>query len=268
MKTKLLAACAALMIAAGGGEAVASNITPYYLFDGEAGRAVIIENGVVTGAFDIFNYGAAVAIGSTIWLGDRDDVGATEYTLDGLPTGNTGTGGSSFSQVLDGAYNGKGVNYGVLLGASSAVTVANADWSDQQVLFDLDEEAQGIAYDLATDHLFLVIGNQIVEYDLAGNLINAMTVGRGLDLVGLAYEQETDTLWAWDKMAGTLNQYRKDGLLLDSIEVDLSDTGVAFPYGGEMPVLAAPTAVPEPGTLALVAGSLLGLAWGRRRKAA
>ena len=83
--------------------ASASNIRPYYLTDGDSSVAYEITNGVVTNTFTTFRLGYPLAVRGTIWLGHRDDAGASEFSLAGVATGNVSAGGNAFSQLLDGA---------------------------------------------------------------------------------------------------------------------------------------------------------------------
>ncbi|MBS0360622.1 MAG: hypothetical protein JSR98_04525, partial [Proteobacteria bacterium] len=135
--------------------AAPAGATPYYLFDGDSQNAVEIDGGAVVNAFQTYSLGYPVAITNSIWLGQRDNQGAVQYNLDGTPTGLTATGGNVISQILDGTTDGTH-NYGVTCCTSqNLVTVANGDWTNQQTLFTISDNAGGIAYDSASGSLFV-----------------------------------------------------------------------------------------------------------------
>ena len=247
MKNRILA-LALMATAVTAAPAIASNITPYYLFNGDGSLGWQITNGVVTNTFSTFSIGYPVAIRSTIWLGHRDDVRAVEYTLGGVATGNTSVGGSAFSQLLDGA-TGFAANYGVeCCGGTNSVTVANADWSNQQVLFNLTSNGSGIAFDPSDSTLWISnFGGIITHYSLAGANLGTINLGTRF-MIGLAYESLTDTLWGFDRTTNNLVQFSRAGVVL--ADVDIPGFNPGNPFGGEMAFGA--TAVPEPVTLALL----------------
>lgn len=243
---------------------VAANAS-YFLFDGDAKRAVEIDGGRVVNAFDIQGLGYPVSITDTIWLGDRDNMGSVEYKLDGTPTGNTGVGVTPITQLLDGTTNGR-VNYGVTCcDGQNYVTVANLDWSEQSRLFSVDFEGAGIAYSSRSNSLFVSnFGTEIVQFSLEGQVLGSFDLGKSL--YGLAYQASSDTLWGWDAASQSLEQYTMDGKFVQGQRVDVVTFGITNPYGGEFAFAAA--AVPEPAAWAmfilgfgLVGGSM------RRRQA-
>ena len=249
------------VLALSAGAAQAGNITPYYLVDGDNARAVVIQDGAVVNSFAVPFRGYPIAINGTVWVGDRDNEGATEYTLGGTPTGNTGAGGAWLSQILDGTTDGTN-NFGVSCCDSQAVTIAATDWSNQSILFDLDYGANGIAYDPTTTSLFVsFFGGGIAQYDMQGNVLGLFMA----ELVGLAYEAATDTLWGWDPFASALVQYSKTGDLLETNPVDVAQYGLTNPFGGEMAASLA-VEVTEPASLALFGAGVIGLGLGRRRR--
>jgi hypothetical protein len=225
----------------------ADNITPYYLFDGDSNVGYRITNGKAT-AFDTFFLGYPAAIRSSIWLGERDDSFAREYSLDGSPTGATSSGGRHFSQLLDGTA-GRAHNFGVECCTSqNSVTIANSDWTSQRVLFDIPFDGSGIAYDGRTDTLYVSdeLSRAVHHYSLNGRLLDSFELNQVL--IGLAYEEVTDRFWGFNRTTHHLVAFNRAGTVLE--DIDIPGFAPSNPWGGEMPVGAAVT--PEPGSLLLL----------------
>lgn len=264
MTTALVMAGLTLALAA---PASASNIRPYYLADGDSSIAYEITNGVVTNTFTTFDLAYPLAVRGTIWLGHRDDASAAEFSLAGVATGATSVGGTNFSQLLDGA-TAPTRNYGVeCCGSPNSVTVANADWTNQQVLFNLpaNRNGQGILFDPTDSTLYVSSFDDtaIIQFDLDGNILNRFDLDQGL--VGLAYEDATDTFWGFNTTTDNLVQFNRAGVIL--ADVDIPNFNPSNPYGGEMPLGdLPPPAVPAPATLLLLGAALAGLGFARRRR--
>lgn len=232
----------------------------YFLADGDSNVLVEIQGTSVVNEYSTFSLGYPIAVRDSIWLGHRDDVGATEYDLSGNATGSTSVGGNAFSQLLDGA-SGVGVNYGVeCCGGINSVTIANSDWSNQQILFNLSQGGSGISYDPISDSLFIsTFGSTVFNYDLSGNLINSFNLTGSL--AALAYEGASDSFWAFDRISAGMVQFDRAGNTLDSFVV--SGLVNRNYWGGE--IAFGSVDVPEPSTLAILSLGILGLA-GRRKK--
>jgi len=242
----------------------AENITPYYLFDGDAFTGYKIANGTVT-TFKTFYPGYPVAIRDSIWLGERDDLGAREFTLNGTPTGRTTTGGNNFSQLLDGTA-GPSHNYGVeCCGGQNSVTVANSDWTGQRVLFNIPFNGSGIAYDSRTNSFYVSEEARpaVFHYSLGGELLDRFDLSQ--QLVGLAFEEATDTFWGFNRSTHNLVQFNRSGALLQ--DMDIPGFAPNNPWGGEMPIGASPTPTPEPASMLLFATGAALAYGGRWRRA-
>jgi hypothetical protein len=245
---RLALAAVALLVLGSAAFAVAQT-TPYYITAGDQQLMTVLQSGSTINTFAIPVGGYLLAIPNTVWVGHRADAGATQYTLGGTPTGNTSIGGNNFSQLLDGTTNGIN-NFGVeCCGTTNSVTIANLDWSNQAVPFNLPagREGVGIAFDPTTNHLFVGTSTgTLYEFDLTGNIINTFAVVLPINgLASLAYEAATDTLWS--ARVTTVFQLNKSGNLLQSFGIP----SLGNNFGGEMPLRG----IPEPSSLALLASA-------------
>lgn len=240
--------------------------TPYYLTDGDSSTMFIIQGGVLVDTVSTTLRAYPPAIRSTVWLGGRDDTGGVEYTLAGIPTGNTSVGNNAYTQLLDGTSDGQNNNYGIeCCGSPDSVIRANPDWSGSSTLFDLPSNTggSGIAYDTSAGTLFVsLFDGSVLEYSLAGDVLNTFAIPSVGGLAALAYEEVTDTLWALDRGNNELVQFSTSGSLLQSIAVPgFRPDNV---WGGEMSLAGDP--VPESSTLGAVFAALAALGFGAIRQ--
>lgn len=246
--------------------ATLAQTTPYYLTDGDSSTMFIIQGGALIDTVTTTSLAYPPAIRSTVWLGGRDDTGGVEYNLAGVPTGNTSVGNNAYTQLLDGTSDGQNNNYGVeCCGATDSVIRANPDWSGSSTLFDLPSNTggTGIAYDTSAGTLFVsLFDGSVVEYSLAGDVLNTFAAPSIGEFVGLAYEEVTDTLWGLDRGNNNLVQFSTSGSLLQTVSVPgFNPVNI---YGGEMPLAGDP--VPESSTLGAIFAALAALGFGAVRQ--
>ncbi|MEP6756977.1 MAG: hypothetical protein ABJA67_15840 [Chthonomonadales bacterium] len=246
----------------------------YYIIAGDDHIVNVVQGGFLQNTFVVPGSGGTasypIAITNSVWLGTRNSSGSNEFTLGGVPTGNTGTGSADLDQLLDGTTDGRGNNYGVQCCTSNGInniTKANFDWSGQSALFAVpnNEQGLGIAFDTLTNHLFVgTFSGNLFELGTDGTLYNTFTPGKALS--SLAYEQATDTLWSADNGGNTIHQISTTGVALQDIV--FPDITFGNNFGGEMAV-AGRSSVPEPGVATLAIGGLVtlsGLGFYRRRR--
>jgi hypothetical protein len=269
-----IAALAALGLSLLAGPASAQQ-TPFYIFDGDSQNGYIVQNGQMINNFTTaaVGIGYPVAVRNTVWLGDRDNNGAAEYTLGGVPTGNTSAGAGGFTQLLDGtgdAFNNFGIEWG---SNGDTVTVANQNWTGQTTLFNLPTTnvASSITVDTSAGVFYIGGFNDVLNvYTFEGTLLNSFNVAVSLDC--LAYEALTDTLWVAPNQGSQVVQLSKTGAILNTINV-VAGPGQTFTafgnnFGGEMPLSGGGgSAAPEPGSVAfaLLGISALGIVARRKR---
>jgi hypothetical protein len=232
--------------------AAAAQTSPYYITDGDAGTMWIVQNGAIQSTITTFTVGEAIAVRNTVMLCDYNEAEAREYTLAGVPTGNTFTGGATYSQLLDGTTDGVQYNYTIAWGSADPNPVLRFDlnWQNPTVLFNLPRgvDAMAITYDTSTGHLYIAFDNEDVirEFDLAGNELGSFDSGLGAGrLACLGYEAATDSLWVKFNSDGTIYNYSKGGTQLAAITVPglsgFNDWGGEFGAqggGANIPVLS------------------------------
>lgn len=224
-----------------------------------------LQTGAQNWSVTSFNLGYPLSVRETIWLGHRDNLdSAIEYSVaTGAPTGNSAAlSGDNQSQLLDGATDGT-FNYSVRF-PNSAVFRANGDWTNSTFLFNAPvggNTAFGITYDTSSSRLWLNAGGNLYRYSLAGveEFSFPHTGGNG----GIAFDNSNNTLWIVpNDPSADLLQYDTNGNFLSSLTALGRSSNV---WGAEIQFAA----IPEPGTIALIAGLAVtgGVgAWWRKRK--
>ncbi|MBY0400699.1 hypothetical protein K2X89_10415 [Myxococcota bacterium] len=213
--------------------------TSYYNTDGDASRMFIVSPSATATPVTTFSQAYPIAVRRTVLLGQIDEIQSREFTLAGAPTGLAFAGPQAFSQLLDGTTDGVQWNYGIeCCGPTDSVVRSSLMWTQSTRLFDLPGVlggGAGIAYDTRRNHLFVsVLGDLLIrEYDLVGRLQNTFAVfGVPGQLIGLAYDQGTDTLWGKTATGSTLYQFTRDGTLLKTVPV--AGLNPSNDFGGEM----------------------------------
>lgn len=232
-----------------------------YMTDGDQSRAFVVDlsTGTYLGSFPTFSLGYPLAIGDTVRIADRDNGTGYEYTLAGIPTGLSYTGGSYISQLLDGTTDGTTYNYAVqCCSATNSVVRADRLWQSTTPLFALPAGGSGIAYDPVDNTLWVSLFDSTVRhYDLSGQQLFSFNVPSLL--AGFAYDSSTDTFWGYQNGSGVFYQFDRSGPSLQTLVVANMPGNNA--WGGEI----AQSAVPEPGSLLLLVAGAAALLLFRKR---
>jgi hypothetical protein len=205
-----------------------------------------------------------------------------EYTLNGTPTGFSYPVLPELADIVyDGTSNGQsdpGARYYVVEHASGwtygSVYVYDSNWQNERLLFtqQILEHPTGIAYDPYDGSLWISNAGPtdiLAHFSLTGRFLSGFPT-RGGGQTALAFDPADGTLWtidAWHPqrcpsvgLCATLQQWSTNGALLQSGAID--GVPAVFWTSGEMPE----TATPEPGTLLLVTGGILGIVGAARKR--
>jgi len=245
----------------------------YYLTSGDSDTTYIID--LNTGSFTSFSTApqfAAYALGVTnrVLMSDRPNSLIVEYSLAGVPTGNTWTGPGTFDEMLDGTTDGRGSYYGASWG-SIGVTVSDNTFTNTVLLFDPNFAVMGIAYDSSDNTLWLVNDDDsnVYNYTLTGTQVSSFSPGLSGSECCLAYDEVTDTLWMTSNNSNVISNFSKTGTLLGSVTVAGLSPGNT--WGAEIAIsgTAAPPPVPVPSlstwSILLLVLLILGFTFVRRK---
>ena len=168
-----------------------------------------------------------------------------------------------FDGTTDGAFN-----YSVAYGGG--VYRMERDWTAPVLLFTpVLTGALGITYDPSNNSLWVseFSGTRVRNYALDGTELSTFDTGGITGIGALALDYSDGTLWFGSQPNyGTFYQYSRAGVQLQT--QSYADMSSANMLGGEFDLVGV-AAVPEPGTLVLLAGglALVGGASARRRRA-
>lgn len=259
LKTKVCERLLGVCFLAISGATVSAPLSNLYVTSGDGSNGPTlfgIDSGTVAYQTTTSSLLLPIAVSDSIWLGPYSGAGpATEYDLDGNPTGNTnavtGWGGA------DGTTNGVN-NYSVSsFQGSGQVYQSDTQWGNLTPLFVASgmSDINGITFDTLTGTLWISGNDTVQNYSLTGALLSQFSHANGRG--SLAYEPLTDTLWHVRNNSDQLAQYSKTGAFLQQVTVPgLSGNN----WGAEFAIAST---VPVPATLTLMGLGFAGLGYKR-----
>jgi hypothetical protein len=259
----------------------ASSIGPigvYYATDFSSGTIYAIRGNSVAQTAEVDPpYEGPIAVlpnetvATTGYFSPRPGITAQGATYTGVPGLILTPSGATAAQQLSVAYDGttNGTQNFAVDQNSGGVYSFGLDWSDPQPIFTTGgADDSVITYEAANNSLWIQNEDNLTltDYTLAGAVVSSFTpAATGHE--GLALAMDVDgTLWFSDYGTNTLEHYATDGTNLGSFtftNLDGATTlGAPFFNGAEIG-----GAVPEPGTMLLLALPMVALSWRRLSRA-
>lgn len=221
--------------------ALAGPVSEYYVTDGDSQRLVVIQGNSIVRQWRLRDNQYPIAVVNTVraYATYSHNTGS-EYTLQGVYTGTDYPFQGDAGQSLDGATDAVRRNWLISFN-DNFVYEFDRNWASPRQLFQLPSTPTGITYDMRTGNLWIAHDQGVIEQRrLDGTVVSSFAQGGGR-VGSLAWEPATDTLWGVVNGTNEIRNWRKDGTLLESAQIN----GLASNnWGGEF-------AVPEPATLLL-----------------
>jgi hypothetical protein len=206
-----------------------------YIADGSSGVLSVVQGTTVVRSWVQRDTVMPLAVTSTVrtYIQFGGQFGS-EYDLQGNWTGVDYQDLGPPFQSVDGGTDGVSHNWLASFG-DQAIWEFDLNWANPVRLIP-GISPTGVTYDQTSGHLWVIDygTSDIVEYDLAGNVLSNFSYGNTGDWLGcLAWEPATDTLWAEVFNTGELRQYDKTGNLLQSVTIPAL---AGYAWGGEFQI--------------------------------
>ncbi|MHC4416114.1 MAG: hypothetical protein ACYS0G_12605 [Planctomycetota bacterium] len=195
----------------------------YYLTNGDSTILQVVNGATIDRSWSTASLLYPLAVVETARVYNRGagakDPGI-EYQLDGTPTGTTYPWAPGpTGQLLDGGTDGTSRNFAAEFAGGMGVWRYDRNWANPVQLFTRNVSIIGVTFDLINGRLWISLdGGNIQQVANDGTVISEFDPGPGR-WGALAWEPETDTLWAHLNSTNTLRQWAKDGTLLQEVAV-------------------------------------------------